>query len=196
MSVVIAVVLISYLLSMSGCGNLRSPSRDFSTEDLLLTQTLAPSNWERTRDAPVSIERFGFGNEKRDRWVGFVSPSDPERLVFANHFVLQFRSNGEAASWYESELGTWFNDNSIAISEPWHNYPELTFQPSFAEQNRIACTVNNVAGEQLVCTIMAQYEEFVVIFSSVIDSDTTSVSGFNEIVEQIDRIMVEHLQEG
>ena len=50
--------------------------------------------------------------------------------------------------------------------------------------------------QHILCKYMAQYEEFVIIFSAVIGSDTISVSDFNELVQQIDRIMADHLGEG
>lgn len=189
MALILGILLIS-------CSGFRSSSREFSAEDLLLTQEMVPQNWIRTEVVPVSIARFGFGNEESDRRVAFVRQNDPQDRVFANHFVLVFRNENRAENWYKDKIRSHFNDNSIAITGAWSTHSDLTYEPIFPRQYRVACAINNVAGEQLVCKFMAQYEEFVVIFSSVIDSDTTTVSGFNELVEQIDKIMLDHLREG
>jgi hypothetical protein len=182
-------------MSLTGCSGLGSSKRDFSAEDLLLTQEMVPENWMRTDVVPVSIAEFGFGNEELDRHVGFVRQNDMQDRVFANHFVFVFRNENRAENWYKDKIRSHFNDNSIAINGAWSDHPDLTYEPPSPEQYRIACAINNIAREQLVCKFMAQYEEFVVIFSTVIDSDTTSVAGFNELVEQIDGIMTDYLQE-
>ncbi len=187
------LILSVFLVSCLGFGH---PSRGFTAEDLLLTQEMVPQNWKRTQVVPVSVARFGFGNEEFDRQVGFVEQNDLQDRVLADHFVLVFRDAGRAANWYEDKIRSEFNDNSIAINGAWSSHPDLTYEPTSPEQYRVACAINNIAGKQRVCKFMAQYQEFVIIFSTVIDSDTTSVSGFNELVEQIDRIMIDHLQEG
>lgn len=192
-SSLVAILVTTFLLILSGCSGLDSP-RNFSAEDLLLSQDVVPSGWERTQVEPVSIARFGFGNEDLDRWVGFVDPNDPQNQVFANHFVFVFQDSNRATSWYEDKLPIWFNDNSVGVNKPWGSYPDLTYEPSAATQYKIACTEGNVAGQRLVCLFAARYEEFVILFSSVIDVHTTSIAGFNELVEHIDGIMTEHLQ--
>lgn len=185
---IVVVTIITTVLLLSGCISSGAPRRNIVAEDLLLTQELVPTTWERTQVSPLSIARFGFGNEEYDRWVGFMRPNDPEERVFSNHFVLGFRDQAEAGEWYERYYRREFNSESIAIDGGWQSHPDLTYLPTTPVQYRVACSINNIAG-RLVCKYMAQYDEFIVIFTSVIDDDTTSVVGFNELVEQIDRIM-------
>jgi hypothetical protein len=147
------LVLSAFLVSCSGFGH---PSRGFTAEDLLLTQEMVPQNWKRTQVVPVSVAVFGFGNEELDRQVGFVEQSDLQDRVIADHFVLVFRGGGRAANWYEDKMRSEFNDNSIAITGTWSTHPDLTYEPAFPGQYRVACAINNIAGEQLVlncCTV-------------------------------------------
>lgn len=186
---------VGLVLLINGCGGPLAPVRSFTAEDLLLTQELVPASWDKTQIDSVSIAKDGFGNEELDRMVGFVRPDDPEDRVFSSHFVLNLQSNDRAANWYHDNLRREFNDNSIAITEPWATHPDLTFTSDVPDQYTLACAVNNIAGDALVCKFFAQYEEFVVRFSAVIEADTTTVSGFNNLVEEIDNIMATHLQE-
>lgn len=190
----VVVAIVATMLLLNGCISSGAPSTDIAAEDLLLTQEQVPATWERTQVAPLSIGRFGFGNEEYDRWVGFMRPDDPEERVFSNHFVLGFRNQAEARQWYERYYRQQFNSESIALDRGWQSHPDLTYLPTTPVQYRAACSINNIAGGRLVCKYMAQYDEFIVIFTSVIDADTTSIAGFNDLVEEIDTIMATRLQ--
>lgn len=188
------VMIIGLSLLLVSCSSDDSvPTRGFANESLLLTEDLVPPGWSVGATAPVSVERFGFGNEDHDRWVSFVRPDDPERLVFSNHFVLQFHDPDKAADWYESSFLPWFSDSSIVDAGTWTTVADLSYQPA-ADQYIVACAINNNGVDRLGCRFMAQYEEFVVIFTSAIDPGTTTVSGFNDLVKEIDSIMMTHLQ--
>ena len=192
-------VAVGLAMLLNACGGssvpASVPARNFTAEELLLTQDLVPAEWKRSEVTPVSIARFGFGNEEVDRWVGFTTQMDPQERVFSNHFVLNFQSRDDAANWYEQKLPGEVNDNNLGLSEPWATHSELTYTSNAPDQYVLACAVNNVAGEVLVCRYFAQYEEFIVLFESVIEADTTTVSGFNDLVEEIDNIMATHMQE-
>ncbi|MEZ4516550.1 MAG: hypothetical protein R3C44_06830 [Chloroflexota bacterium] len=125
----VVVALVTAILLLSGCASSGAPSRNIAAEDLLLTQESVPASWERTQVAPLSIERFGFGNAEYDRWVGFISPDDPEELVFSNHYVLGFRNQAEAGRWYERYYRHQFNSKSVALDVGWQSHPELTYLP-------------------------------------------------------------------
>lgn len=170
-----------------------APTRSFTTEDLLLTETDVPSHWHLARIAPMGSS-IGLGDEEDDRRAMFTQPNDEKHLVFASHMVLHFDNNSRAARWYKQKQPAWFNDNRVSIEEPWQRLPELSYQSAFAQQYHVACKISNMTGRKQVCSMIAQYEEYVVIFHSTIESYSVSVAGFNELVRRIDEIMATHLQ--
>jgi hypothetical protein len=190
---VLFIIFLVFFLNNCNVGP-PAPERSFKPEDLLLTEADVPRNWHLARIAPLGPSA-GYGDED-DREAKFTRPGDDNRLVFAFHDVLQFDSISEAVRWYRREQPAWFNDNRVSVDEPWMAPPELSYHSSLANQFYAACTINNIAGRKKICSIMAQYEEFVIIFHSGIEPDWISVAGFNELVRRIDEIMVAHLQTG
>ena len=186
------VILAIFILSACSPGE-PAPNRPFTTEALLLTAEDVPSHWYLARIAPLGPS-IGFGDEEDDREAMFTHPDDEAQLVFSSHMVLRFESSREAERWYKRNFPSWFNDNSIAVDEPWQTPPELSYRSSVADQFRVACTINNIAGPTQVCKMMAQYEEYVTIFRSTIEADTLTLPEFDGLVRRIDEIMIEHLQ--
>lgn len=176
-------------------GNQPAPPRDFTSEDLLLTQEMVPAGWERTQVDHVSIAKDGFGNAELDRWVGFVWPDDPQNRVFSNHFVLRFRNEEKAASWYRSGFSPWFDENNQVVNRSTSDQRDPTESFQFADQYNITCEVTDASDGRKSCAFKGQYAEFVILFHSVIRPHTTTIAGFNDLVEQIDDIMAQHLQE-
>jgi hypothetical protein len=132
---------------------------------------------------------LGFGDED-DAALAFKSVS--EKYNSADHFVLRFPSTQLASNWYQENFSNQYNSNSIAVSAPWTTPSTWSFHSS---QQHAACTINNVAYEKEVCQFMGQYEEFVVIFWSVIRPNLMTHNQFERTVAAIDGIMRSHLEE-
>lgn len=135
--------------------------------------------------------QIGFGDED-DSYVTFNIEGDEHTI--ARHFVLHYPSASEASSGYLKLFPSEFNDNSIAIEASWETPPELSFTSTKAEQFRTACVTNLVTGPKQICKMMAQYENYIVIFSSHTSQNSMSLSEFNGVIQVIDDIMVKALQ--
>lgn len=179
------------LMTLAACQSSAKP--DPPTQELLLPLDPLPSTWEisgspRPMGPSTSI---GFGDED-DSYINFKLKSS--KYIISSHYVLYYPSVRKAEAGYLKESRSGFNDNSIAIDKPWETPAELSYTSTYAEQFRVACTINNVAGPKQVCVIMGQYGQYVTIFHSMIRSDTMSLREFNDVVRFLDEMMVRKLQ--
>lgn len=165
--------------------------RDFTTRDLVIPTELIPDGLEIS---PAGIKpmgpTIGFG-DANDSHLSLKTTT--EKFNVANHFVLQYDNYDKAQKGYIHESLSQFNDNSIAVNGSWKRPDNWTFQSQLASMSRVACNINNIAGDNLVCKYMAQYEEFVVIFTSTISPEVMTIEQFEDVVEGIDEIMVTNL---
>lgn len=183
--------LIMWLVIVSGCT--QQPERNFTTSDLIIPIEKMPTGLEFAFEpSPMGLE-IGFGDAD-DTYVSFKPITS--KYYAASHYVLLFNNSQKAENWYEREFPSEFNSNSIAVDEPWQTPPELvSFKSRMADQYYVACTINNIAGPKQVCEFMAQYDEFVVIFSSGIRPGIMTIEQFKDVIGEIDQIMVTFLQE-
>lgn len=164
---------------------------DPPTEDLLLPIEQLPSTWEVSGSPRSMGPHIGFGDED-DAYVNFKLKGSKYNI--SSHFVLYYPSMPKAEAEFLAMSRSNFNDNSIAVDEPWETPIELSYVSSHADQFRVACTINNVAGQKRVCKMMGQYGQYVTIFHSVIRSDTMSLRQFNDVIQFLDKMMMEKLQ--
>lgn len=164
---------------------------DRPAQELLLPVEYLPSGW-LTYGSPRSMgPQIGFGDED-DSYITFSLEDD--EYTTARHFVLHYPSASAATDSYLKLFSSEFNDNSIAIEAPWETLPELSYTNPKAEQFHMACVTNLVTGPKQICKMMAQYENYIVIFSSHTGPNTMSLSEFNSVIRSIDEIMVKELQ--
>lgn len=164
---------------------------DPPTEELLLPTEQLPSTWELSGSPRSMGPHIGFGDQD-DAYVNFKLESSKYHI--ASHFVLYYPSMRKAEAEYLTMTRSEFSDNSIAVDKPWETPIELSYVSSHADQFRVACTINNVAGQKQVCKMMGQYGQYVTIFHSVIRTDTMSLRQFNDIIQFLDGMMVQKLQ--
>lgn len=185
------IALFGVVWFLTGCREL-APTRTFTALDLVLPVDSMPPGWEVIgRPRPMGAVD-GFGDED-DAVLSFKS--GPTETILADHFVLRFPNARKASTWYQEHLSGEFNSRSPAVSKPWTTPSAWSFSSSLAAKEYAACTINNVVYEKEVCKYMAQYEEFVVIFWSVIRPDLMTTEQFESTVEAIDAIMISHFEE-
>lgn len=187
------LLVVSTVLLLNGCiAGSPASTRQFTTEDLLLTEADVPANWHLARIAPLGPS-IGFGDEEDDREAMFTQPNDEQQLVFASHIVLHFDTQQQAARWYAGEESVRFDNNRVSVERPWWIPQDLSYQSSFAEHFHVACMVGNMVDSHQVCSMLGQYEEYVVILHSRIEPNWIDVAGFNSLVGRVDEIMMERL---
>ncbi|MBE7528202.1 MAG: hypothetical protein HS099_00515 [Ardenticatenaceae bacterium] len=167
-----------------------SPEHNLTTQDLLLPLEALPSTWEISGSPRPMGPGIGFGDED-DTYISFKLKSDKYNIAY--QFMLHYPNIRQAEKGYLDLHRSHFNDNSIAVDVPWQTPAELSYTSSYADQFRIACTINNVAGPKQVCQVMGQYGQYVLIFHSVIRPDTMSLSEFNGVAQFLDEMMVKKL---
>lgn len=176
-------------LLLSACQFAAVP--DPPTQELLLPLSQLPSSWELSGVPRPMGAGIGFG-DKDDTYISFKLKGD--KYIISDHFVLHYPGVRQAEKGYLDLHRSHFNDNSIAVDAPWQTPTELSYTSSYANQFRMACTINNVAGPKQVCEVMGQYGQYVLIFYSIIRPDTMSLSEFNDVAQFLDEMMVMKLE--
>lgn len=186
--ILILLILILGMITIIGCQALFKP--EIATSDLILPLEALPPTWEMAYAPRPMGSHIGFGDED-DTYVSFKLKSSIYHI--SGHYVMYYPTLGRAKTDYENKSRSWFNDHSIAVDAPWQTPAELSYTSPFADQFRMACTINNIAGQEQVCTMLARYGKYVVIFHSVIAPDTISLSEFNGVVQYLDKMMARKL---
>ncbi len=177
------------LIFLAACQPDTGPSP--AARDLLLPIEALPEHWELAVTPRPMGPNIGFGDED-DSYASFKLKDD--KFIISDHFLLHYPNARRAEAGYQKEYGSEFNDSSIAVNQPWETPPELSYTSPYAEQFRVACTINNVAGPKQVCKVMGQYGRYVSIYYSIIREDTMTLEEFNSVVQTIDENLAQALQ--
>ncbi len=182
MTIVLLIILVS-------CQTNTEP--DLATSALLLSIEPFPPSWEVVSGSPrpMGPATIGFGDED-DSYISFKLKSS--KYIIADHFVLHYPSESKAENGYATEFSSGFNDNRSTIDMPWQTPPELSYASTYADQFHVACTINNVAGQNQVCKVIARYGKYVTIFQ-VMNFDAISLDEFNDVVKYLDEMMIQKL---
>lgn len=173
------------VICLSACW--QSPIPNPPTQQLILPIDIFPETWEISGDPTAMGLGIGFGDED-DTVIRFKLKD--EKYNVAMHYIFFYPSENRARKAYPEGF---FNDNSIAVNHSWQIPEGLSYESSVADQFRIGCTINNIAGEKLVCQVAARYGNYTTIFHSTIREDTITLDQFNEIVKYLDEMMIEKL---
>jgi hypothetical protein len=181
---------LSLVASCSG----RAPERSFKTRDLMIDLSVFPSDWQVTVLPGPTWERYGqIASCKTE----FVASEDP--LIGAIHTVFRYKSERAAAARFDRMEPSWFNSSSIASATPWRTPGQLPYESPIADKSRFACHDSDVGGRATICQFMAQYDEYLVIFHTVMtpgDMQPQSYMTFADlerILKAIDELMLLHL---
>jgi hypothetical protein len=182
-------IALACTISLVGCQLRREVA--ILAHDLLLPLEQLPASWEMGGTPRPMGPRIGFGNED-DSYVSF-KPQSADTNAF--NYVLYYRTLKAAEAAYDELLLSEFNSNSIAVDQPWKPLPELSQVSMEADQFRTACTINNIAGPQQVCKVIARYGQYIAIFHSVIGPDYMSHQQFENLLQALDETMVRGLDD-
>ncbi len=164
-----------------------SVPRPFTAFDLLIGEDDLPTYWQVDGTPVSAVAGLGEGDED-DSYVVF-NAADSDAL--AAQTIYRTSSRKVAESIYDSELPILFRDESIVRDSPWQIPEQLSYVSPYTNRRHMACTnYSNL----IICQYIAQYEEFVTVFSSYIDERVMSLEQFNGVVQQIDQRFAEFLQ--
>ena len=158
--------------------------RPFTAFDLLIGEDALPIYWQ-VDGTPVSP--LGEGDED-DSYVVFIAANSD---AMAAQTIYRLPSRKTAESVYDTELPYLFRDESIVRDSPWQIPDQLSYVSPYTNRQHMACTTYS---SLYICQYLAQYEEFVTVFSSYIDERVMTLEQFNGVVQQIDQRFAQLLQ--
>lgn len=192
------LMLLAYLALLAGCGS--APERSFADADLLIDESDLPDGWALTQSGVIKAIYTDEG-EKSGAAVSFYA-THTTYFTRMTEYVHRYSSARDAAWHYNRREQERFNDKSFYRTTPWQTPPGFTFTSALANQWRFACAGSSFnlqldsRTHSTICRFQARYEEFLVTFSvdMEIDGQTLiTVSELEQVIEAIDRKMVEHL---
>jgi hypothetical protein len=169
-----------------------APERDFEIEELLVDVSSFPAHWYVVSPpAPYPHYDGAMTTQAEDIYTGFKA--DSSTLLVAGQLVYRFGASWKAAAAYREQLPVEFNNNSVASLTPWEIPRELPYESEVADQFHLACHVNGIGTPATVCEAMAQYEEYLVVFHTVVDSEYMTYAELERILVAIDERMALYL---
>lgn len=182
-------------LLLVGCLDMGEPAKEraFDVSDLFLPLDVFPENWQEVGDVrPMGPDSsIGIGDPD-DAYISYKVRQAPTNLAY--YYVYWNEYTGSAESWFNRTLKTDFSDGRVSIAVPWNTPDELSYRSAHADKFHVACATLEMVGRKLVCKVIAQYEEFGVMFHSVIRPDALTLEQFNTLVCQIDAVFVARLE--
>ena len=182
----IGLIIIVFLLVVAArcLGDREVIPRPFTAFDLLIGEDALPIYWQ-VDGTPVSP--LGEGDED-DSYVVFITANSD---AMAAQTIYRLPSRKTAESVYDTELPYLFRDESIVRDSPWQIPDQLSYVSPYTNRQHMACTTYS---SLYICQYLAQYEEFVTVFSSYIDERVMTLEQFNGVVQQIDQRFAQLLQ--
>jgi hypothetical protein len=153
-------------------GQVPHPTPAFPIEDLLLDESAFPEGWRA--DAPFDPE-WGMASEETARH--FHTSKCHPLMVGASHGVNRFSWGADsAAEAYPEQIAIWFSPNWGEWSVP----PQLSYESGVADQYRLGCYYDEDS-HCTRCQAMAQYGEYIVLFSAHFDPDHPECLTFTDL---------------
>ena len=182
----IGLIIIVFLLVVAArcLGDREVIPRPFTAFDLLIGEDALPIYWQ-VDGTPVSP--LGEGDED-DSYVVFIAANSD---AMAAQTIYRLPSRKTAESVYDAELPYLFRDESIVRDSAWQIPDQLSYVSPYTNRQHMACTTYS---SLYICQYLAQYEEFVTVFSSYIDERVMTLEQFNGVVQQIDQRFAQLLQ--
>ena len=166
------------------------PTPAFSIEKLLLDESVFPDGFRAIRPFDPE-ERIAAEQIARN----FLTEKCHPLLVGAGQDVYRFYGGADsAAEAYPEQIAIWFSPNRGDWSTP----PELSYESVVADQYRFGCYYD----EDFYCKrcqAVAQYGEYIVLFSAHLDPDHPACLSFTDlerILAAIDERMPLYLGKG
>lgn len=154
-----ASMLVILLIIGCSAGTLK---RTFTTKDLLIDLSVFPTGWHVSVAPSSPSERLGQTGGSQTEFQASVDP-----LVGAIHSVFRFKSKRAASDRFDRMLPSWFNSSSVFSVTPWETPPQLPYVSPTADKYRFACHDTSVGGRATICQFLAQYNEYIVVFHTV-----------------------------
>ena len=191
--VFLILMLITATLLSAGCTG-KIPQRNFTTRDLLIDLSVFPDGWQVSVPPSSPTERLvQIGSSQ----IEFQASADP--LIGAIHSVFRFNGERAADARFDRMLPSWFNSSSVFSITPWQTPAQLPYHSPTSDKSRFACHDTSAGGRATICQFMAQYDEYIIVFHTVMtpeDMQPRSYMTFADlerILKAIDELMLLYL---
>jgi hypothetical protein len=191
--------IISYMLIMVICsgasGCKQEPDRRIDDIDLLVDSTVYPDNWEWLKTSGKPVENEG---QISGSYIIFYSTEAPV-IVRSGETIFHYKNPDKAERHFIRLQDSLFNDTSVYRTTKWEAPIAFSFNSKIADDWKFACAGSNfslggyLGDSRTVCTYLAQYDEYVVEFSTTIEVDGVSYITIDQlqiIIEAIDLKMI------
>lgn len=180
------------LLFCTSCSPTSTPP--VKTVELILPESALPGAWSYVYAPRPMGPSTGYGGTENDTYVPFGKDGNSTHSAY--HFMMYFGNEKVAADEYENLVSSRFSNGRLGVGSPWTTPDEISFRSVVAEQYRVACSINTVAGRRLVCLVIARYGSYISMFHAAILPTTMSVSDFNDVSRKLDTYIVSKLDNG
>lgn len=161
-----------------------------NTQQLLIDASAFPPGWYRAFDAgPIPKREYG---ERESLYVGFAHEGLQPYTLGASHTLYRYRNELDAAIVYTLLFsGKGFPDHIMITG--WVIPEEWLYQSAVADRFRFACGELDSVAPKWTCKAVAQYDEYISVFSTELSPDYMTHEDLERILVTIDERMGLHL---
>ena len=135
----------------------RAPERDFTTESLLMDESMFPEGWENGWISPTADSHGAFEHPSIDIY-------GPRGVAI--HEIYRYECVNDAHREYKRQLDVLFP--GTPLYDQWRPQEDLHTALVFADEAYVACANRGRPLEEKItnCRMLARYHEYVVRFST------------------------------
>lgn len=171
------------------------PPRPFQPSELLLPVDFFPQGWRSEELRPIGPE-IVRGSKENNPYM-LYKPPVPSQYPEARHAVRRLDNVGQAATYFQNELEVFEDRYSLGCAPTGTTQlSESAYRSEYTENLAIGFTEHQYGSSgRPRCMMIAQYDEFYIQFEATVSDSGLTYDRFNELVEIIDEIMVQHLRQ-
>jgi hypothetical protein len=166
----------------------RAPS--IAIEDLVIDASLFPHGWYSPFD-PEPIPEREYG-ERESLYIGFTHEGLQPYTLGASHTVYRYRNEIDAAILYTLDFSRKRFANHY-MRTPWAAPEAWSYESAVADRFRFACGELDSEPPEWVCQSVAQYDEYISVFSGKLSGEYMSLEQMESILIGIDDRMALYL---
>lgn len=172
-------ILFLFLLSVACMPCQRAPERDFTTESLLMDESIFPSGWKNGGPVIPTADSHGAFEHLLSSVIG-------DRGGVAVLEIYRYECVNDARREYKRQLDVWFPDTPLY--DEWRPREELHTALVFADEAYVACANRGRPLEETItnCRMLARYHEYVVRFSTQVIPSYLTFEDLAVILKSID----------
>ena len=173
----------------------KTRTRPVDMHDLMVDVSVFPQGWY-VFFGPVTIPERARRGERESLYVVFYPEGFESGIDGAHHEVYRYRNETDAAiAFYSDFLGNEFPNLRDAMITPWAVPEEWSYESSTADRFKFACAELDILRRFRDCTAVAQYEEYISVFSTDVSPEYMTLEDLGGILKAIDERMALYLAE-